>query len=86
MPTPLRVGKLANCINTRIKKPPFLRNMKATTNRYLLGNAQWKESFSKHLWFAFVIVFFWLEWAGYLAVAGLNLLAQISDRISPFGV
>ena len=24
--------------------------------------------------------------AGYLAVAGLNLLAQISDRISPFGV
>ena len=58
MPTPLRVGKLANCINTRIKKPPFLRNMKATTNRYyLLGNAQWKESFSKHLWFAFVMVF-----------------------------
>ena len=57
MSTPLRVGKLANCINTRIKKPPFLRNMKATTNRYLLGNAQWKESFSKHLWFAVVIVF-----------------------------
>ena len=46
---------------------------------------QWGESFSKHLWFAIVIVF-WLKWAGYLAVAGLNLLAQISDRISPFGV
>ena len=46
---------------------------------------QWKESFSKHLWFAFVVVF-WLKWAGYLAVAGLNLLAQISDRISPSGV
>ena len=30
--------------------------------------------------------FFWLKWAGYLAEAGLNLLAQISDRISPFGV
>ena len=31
--------------------------------------AQWGESFSKHLWFAIVIVFFWLKWAGYLAVA-----------------
>ena len=49
-------------------------------------HAQLGESFSKHLWFAIVIVFFWLKWAGYLAVAGLNLLAQISDRISPFGV
>ena len=26
------------------------------------------------------------HWAGYLAVAGRNLLAQISVRISPFGV
>ena len=35
----------------------------------------------------FAIVFvFWLEWAGYLALAGLNLLAQISDRISPDSV
>ena len=33
-----------------------------------------------------LLLFFWLKWAGYLAVAGLNLLAQISDRISPFGV
>ena len=47
--------------------------------------AQWGESFSKHLWFAIVIVL-WLKWAGYLAEAGLNLLAQISDRIIPFGV
>ena len=47
--------------------------------------AQWIESFSKHLWVAFVVVFL-AEWAGYLAVAGLNLLAQISDRISPSGV
>ena len=31
-------------------------------------------------------LFFWLKWAGYLAVAGLNLLAHISDRISPYGV
>ena len=45
-----------------------------------------EESFSKYLWFAFVIVLFWLKWAGYLAGAGLNLLAQIFDRISPFGV
>ena len=44
--------------------------------------SQWKESFSKHLWFAFVIVFL----AEILAVAGLNLLAQISDRRSPSGV
>ena len=34
------------------------------------------------LCFAIVIVF-WLTWAGYLAVAGLNLLAQRSDRTSP---
>ena len=33
-----------------------------------------------------IVIVFWLKWAGYLAVAGLNLLAQISDRISPFGV
>ena len=30
-----------------------------------------------------LLLFFWLKWAGYLAVAGLNLLAQISDR-KPF--
>ena len=33
-----------------------------------------------------LLLFFWLKWAGYLAVAGLNLLVQISDRISPFSV
>ena len=33
-----------------------------------------------------LLLFFWLKWAGYLAVAGLNLLAQISDRRSPYGV
>ena len=33
-----------------------------------------------------LFLFFWLKWAGYLAEAGLNLLAQISGRISPFGV
>ena len=33
-----------------------------------------------------LLLFFWLKWAEYLAVAGLNLLAQISDRISPSGV
>ena len=49
MPTPLRVGKLANCINTRIKKPPFLRNMKTTTNRYLLGNVEKFALFSSML-------------------------------------
>ena len=29
-----------------------------------------------------IVILFWLKWAGYLAVAGLNLLAQLSDRIS----
>ena len=29
-----------------------------------------------------IVIVFWLKWAGYLAVAGLNLLAQISERIS----
>ena len=33
-----------------------------------------------------IVILFWLKWAGYLAVAGLNLLAQLSDRISPYGV
>ena len=33
-----------------------------------------------------LLLFFRLKWEGYLAVAGLNLPAQISDRISPFGV
>ena len=44
-----------------------------------------RSFFFQTLWFANVIVF-WLEWAGYLAVPGLNLLAQISDRISPDSV
>ena len=42
---------------------------------------QWEESFSKHLWFAFVIGVFWLKWAGYLVVAGLNLHTLLSYRI-----
>ena len=49
------------------------------------NKAQWGESFFKHLCFAIVIVF-WLKWAGYLAVAGLNPLPLLSDRVSPFGV
>ena len=27
-----------------------------------------------------IVILFWLKWAGYLAVAGLNLLAQLSDK------
>ena len=45
------------------------------------GCVQWEESFFPKTFVA-IVVLFWLEWAGYLAVAGLNLLAQISDRIS----
>ena len=48
-------------------------------------NTQWKESFPNICGLP-LLLFFWLKWAGYLAVAGLNLLAQISDRISPSGV
>ena len=46
---------------------------------------QWEESFFPKTSVAIVILFR-LKWAGYLAVVGLNLLAQISDRISPSGV
>ena len=46
---------------------------------------KWKESFPNICGLP-LLLFFWLKWAGYLAVAGLNLLAQISDRISPYGV
>ena len=47
--------------------------------------SEWEESFFPKTSVAIVILF-WLKWAGYLAMAGLNLLAQISDRISPYGV
>ena len=30
-----------------------------------------------------MVIVFWLKWTGYLAVASLNLLAEISDSISP---
>ena len=33
-----------------------------------------------------IVVLFWLKWASSLAVAGLNLLAQLSNRRSPSGV
>ena len=45
---------------------------------------QCEESFSKHLCFAVVIALF-VKWAGYLTVAGLNLLL-LTDRISPESV
>ena len=41
-------------------------------------HAQWEESFFPKTSVTIVILF-WLKWAGYLAVAGLNLLAQLSD-------
>ena len=40
--------------------------------------------FSKLLWP--LLLFSWLKWARYLAVAGLNLLPLLFDRVSPFGV
>ena len=33
-----------------------------------------------------LLLFFWLKWAGYLAVAGLNLPPLLPDRVSPFGL
>ena len=45
------------------------------------SSAQWEESFFPKTSVTIVILF-WLKWAGYLAVAGLNLLAQLSDRRS----
>ena len=47
--------------------------------------SQWEEPFFPKTSVAIVILF-WLKWAGYLAMAGLNLLAQISDRTSPGSV
>ena len=55
------------------------------TRPVIRTTAQWEESFFTKISVAIVILF-WLKWAGYLAVAGLNLLAQLSDRISPSGV
>ena len=52
---------------------------------YISYASQWEESFFPKTSVAIVILF-WLKWAGYLAMAGLNLLAQLSDRISPYGV
>ena len=52
---------------------------------HVFAQAQWEESFFPKTSVAIVILY-WLKWAGYLAVAGLNLLAQLPDRISPFGV
>ena len=46
---------------------------------------QWEESFFPKTSVAIVILF-WLKWARYLAVAGLNLLPLLSDGLSPFGV
>ena len=51
----------------------------------LYGVHSGKSLFSQKLLVANVILF-WLKWAVYLAVAGLNLVAQLSDRISPYGV
>ena len=45
-----------------------------------------KSLFSPKLLLPPIVILFWLKWAGYLAVAGLNPLAQLSDRISPYGV
>ena len=50
-----------------------------------LARSQWEESFFPKTSVA-VVILFWLKRAGYLAMAGLNLLAQLSDRISPSGV
>ena len=44
------------------------------------GKSLFSQNFCGHF-FSFL-----LKWAGYLAVTGLNLLAQSSDRRSPYGV
>ena len=64
------LAKLLVCLHSSLNLYPF------TVRESLFSN--------KHLWP--LLLFFRLKWAGYLAVAGPNLLAQISDRISPLGV
>ena len=73
--------------------PPFFENniskffnLCQTEHAKVLAMYSGESLFPNICGLKIVIVFFWLKWAGYLAVAGLNLLAQISDRISPFGV
>ena len=48
--------------------------------RHTVGRVFFPQNFCGYCYF------FWLKWARYLAVAGLNLLAQIGDWISPSGV
>ena len=52
--------------------------------RYVIQNTVGRVFFPKTS--VTIVILFWLKWAGYLAMAGLNLVAQISDRISPDGV
>ena len=80
----LRVSSL---IDTTLHLPHRTPETKPNTitPKYFYVTSQWEESFFPKTSVAIVILF-WLKWAGYLAVAGLNLLAQLSDRISPSGV
>ena len=75
--SPQKYRKLAPFRSIEIKNP--------TKSAFFCVVTQWEESFFPKTSVAIVILF-WLKWAGYLAVAGLNLLAQLSDRISPYGV
>ena len=63
----------------------ILKGYRKKTEKKKIDHGPVGRVFSKQTSVAIVIVF-WLKWAGYLAVAGLNLLAQISDRISPGSV
>ena len=70
---------------TKTIRKPGRKKLNRNLNPMMSSIAQWEESFFPKTSVAIVILF-WLKWAGYLAVAGLNLLAQLSDRISPSGV
>ena len=77
---PYRADPQRKVSTTSIKIVIIFRGEMFRAGTHCTQTAQWEESFSKHLYFAIVIVF-WLKWSGYLAVAGLILDTLLSYRI-----
>ena len=66
----------------KIDKPGFLLcQILYVVIHWILS--QFGGSFSKHLCFIIVVTVSWLKWAGYLIVAGLDLLHLSTDKQNP---
>ena len=83
LPSPFKCVLLSRCYIPSMLHVLGIRGYKSIQHFYE-GHSE--ESLFPNICGLPLLLFFWLKWAGYLAVAGLNLLAQISDRISHFGV